>query len=157
MKRVVAFMWEIWREQGGITIKSDQVPEMNVIITDVGRVKAAAGGGKKVVESSPVGQSQSDGVVEGAQVPWKAKCVCSKTPWRRYLDQVGCEAPNHPVVGGVRGRCSQQVRGGKERQDRAREVQGQKGQDLGFRVRRGGPVEEKARRVPLGEVDVFVG
>ena len=39
---------------------------MKAIITEVGRVRAAAGGGKMIVESSPVGQSQSNGVAERA-------------------------------------------------------------------------------------------
>ena len=63
-KRIVAFMREIVCEQGDVTIKSDQEPAMRAIITEVGRVRAAAGGGRMVVESSPVGQSQSNGIVE---------------------------------------------------------------------------------------------
>ncbi len=63
-KRVVAFMGEIGCEQGDITIKSDREPAMKAIITEDGRVRAAADGGKMVDESSEVGQSQSDGVVE---------------------------------------------------------------------------------------------
>ncbi len=55
-KRVVAFVREIGCEQGDVTLKSDQV----------GRVRAAAGGGKMIVESSPVGQSQSNGTAERA-------------------------------------------------------------------------------------------
>ena len=65
-KRIIAFVREIGCEQGDITIKSDQEPVMKAIITEVGRVRAAAGGGRMVVESSPVGQSQSNGIVERA-------------------------------------------------------------------------------------------
>ena len=65
-KRVVAFMREIGCEQGDVTIKSDQEPAMKAIISEIGRVRAAAGGGRMMVESSPVGQSQSNGVVERA-------------------------------------------------------------------------------------------
>jgi hypothetical protein len=63
-RRVVAFMKEVGCEHGDITVKSDQEPAMKAIINEIGRVRAAAGGGKMVVESSPVGQSQSNGIAE---------------------------------------------------------------------------------------------
>ena len=65
-KRVVAFMREVGCEQGDVLVKTDQENAMKSIVTEVGRVRAAAGGGRMVVESSPVGQSQSNGVVERA-------------------------------------------------------------------------------------------
>ncbi len=65
-RRVVAFMHEIGCEQGDTTIRSDQEPAMKAIVTEVGRARAAAGGGQMVVESSPVAQSQSNGVAERA-------------------------------------------------------------------------------------------
>ena len=65
-KRVVAFMREVGCEQGDVTMKTDQEPAMKAIVTEVGRVRAAAGGGRMVVESSPVKQSASNGVVERA-------------------------------------------------------------------------------------------
>ena len=39
---------------------------MKAIVTEVGCVRAGAGGGKMAVKSSPFGQSQSNGVVERA-------------------------------------------------------------------------------------------
>ncbi len=65
-KRVVALMRKTRCEQGGVTIKSGQEAAMKSIIAEVGRVRAAACGGRMMVESSPVGQSQSHGVVERA-------------------------------------------------------------------------------------------
>ncbi len=65
-KRAVAVMRGIECEQGDITVKWDQEPAMKAIITEVGRIRAAAGGGEMIVESSPIGQSQSDGVAERA-------------------------------------------------------------------------------------------
>ncbi len=65
-KRVVAFTRGIGYELGDTTIRTGQEPAMKAIVTEVGRVRAGPGGGKMDVESSPVGQSQSNGVVERA-------------------------------------------------------------------------------------------
>ena len=61
-KRVVAFLREIGAEQGDLIVKSDQEPAIMSIVTEIGRIRAAAGGG----ENSPVGSSASNGVVERA-------------------------------------------------------------------------------------------
>ena len=63
-KRVVAFMKEIGAGQGDITIKSDQEPALIALVREIGSHRAAGGGGRMVVESSPVGDSQGNGVVE---------------------------------------------------------------------------------------------
>ena len=65
-KRIVAFMREIGCEQGDVIVKSDQEPAVQAIITAVGKTRAAAGGGRMVVEASPVGQSASNGIAERA-------------------------------------------------------------------------------------------
>ena len=65
-KRVVAFLREIGAEQGDLIVKSDQEPAIMSIVTEIGRIRAAAGGGKFIVENSPVGSSASNGVVERA-------------------------------------------------------------------------------------------
>ena len=65
-RRIVAFMREVGCEQGDITVKTDQEEAMKSIVTAVGRVRAAAGGGRMTVEMSPVGQSQSNGIAERA-------------------------------------------------------------------------------------------
>ena len=63
-KRVVAFMREVGCEQSDITVKSDQEPAVQAIITEIGRVRAARGGGRMAVEASPKGSSASNGVIE---------------------------------------------------------------------------------------------
>lgn len=65
-RRIVAFMREVGCEQGDLTVKTDQEEAMKSIVTAVGRVRAAAGGGRMTVEMSPVGQSQSNGIAERA-------------------------------------------------------------------------------------------
>ena len=65
-RRIVAFMREIGCEQGDVTVRTDQEPAIKAIVTEVGKVRAAAGGGKMMVEASPVKQSQSNGLVERA-------------------------------------------------------------------------------------------
>ena len=63
-RRVVAFMREVGCEHGDVIVKSDQEPAMTALLSEVGRVRAAGGGGKFIVESSPVGSSASNGIVE---------------------------------------------------------------------------------------------
>ena len=66
--RVTAFMKEVGCELGDIVVKYVQEPAILSVISDVGRQRAAGGRGKFVVERSPVGPSQSNGVIErGAQ------------------------------------------------------------------------------------------
>ena len=65
-RRFVAFMREVGCEAGDVVVKSDQEPAMKSIVEDIGRCRAAAGGRKYIVESSPVGSSASNGVVERA-------------------------------------------------------------------------------------------
>ena len=65
-KRILAFMREVGCEHGPVTVKSDQEPAMKAIVNEVGRLRAAAGGGRLAVEMSPVGQSQSNGIAERA-------------------------------------------------------------------------------------------
>jgi hypothetical protein len=62
-RRVVAFMQEVGCEQLDIVVKSDQEA---AIVEEVGRVRAASSRGRYVVESSPVGSSASNGIVERA-------------------------------------------------------------------------------------------
>ena len=56
-KRVVAFMKEIGADQVDITIKSDQEPALIALVREIGSHREAGGGGRMVVESSPVGHS----------------------------------------------------------------------------------------------------
>ena len=68
-KRGVAFMKEVGCEFGTVILKSDQEPAMKAIIQEMCRHRAAGGGTqmtRSVVESSPVGSSASNGVVERA-------------------------------------------------------------------------------------------
>ena len=65
-RRVVAFMKELGVVLGDLLVKSDPEPAIKVIMGEVGRVRAAEGGGNFVVEQSPVGGSASNGVIEKA-------------------------------------------------------------------------------------------
>jgi len=65
-KRVVAFLREIGCEQGDIIVKSDQEPAMLSLLTRVSEVRASRGGGRCIMENSPVGSSGSNGIIERA-------------------------------------------------------------------------------------------
>ena len=66
-RRMVAFLCEIGCLQCDVVAKSDQEPAITSIVSEVGRNRAASGGGRYIVESSPVGSSSSsNGGVERA-------------------------------------------------------------------------------------------
>ena len=47
-------------------MKSDQEPALRSIVEELGRLKATDGSGRYVIENSPVGASQSNGMIERA-------------------------------------------------------------------------------------------
>jgi len=63
-RRVVSFLWKVGCLHGNLVVKSDQEPAIKAVVEDVGRAKAADGSGRHIVENSPVGASQSNGMVE---------------------------------------------------------------------------------------------
>ena len=65
-ERIVAFLHETGCLHGDIIVRSDQEPAVMSIIEEVGKIRAQRGGGRFVVENSPVGSSQSNGVAEKA-------------------------------------------------------------------------------------------
>ena len=64
--RVMAFLEEIACMQTDLIVKSNQEPAICSIVTEVGRLRAVAGGGRYIVENSPVGASASNGIAERA-------------------------------------------------------------------------------------------
>jgi len=94
--RLMAFLKEIGLELGDMVIKTDQEPAMGAMVGELGRRRAAEGGGAFVVEQSPVGESQSNGVVERG-----IQAVAGQT--RVLLDALetrwGVQIPtNHPII-----------------------------------------------------------
>ena len=65
-RRVQAFLQEIGADTGDITLKRDQEPAMKAVLSEVSRHRAAAGGGRTVIEHSAVVDSKGNGVVERA-------------------------------------------------------------------------------------------
>ena len=63
-KRIMAFFQEVGCEFGDVVVKSDEEPSMQTVVQDVGRLRAAGGGGKYVMEHSPVKASASNGCIE---------------------------------------------------------------------------------------------
>ena len=57
-KRVQAFLREIGADKGDITMKSDQELATVAVLNEVSRHRAAAGGGRTVIEHSAVGGQQ---------------------------------------------------------------------------------------------------
>jgi hypothetical protein len=65
-KRIVAFLRECGCEMVDVVLKADQEPVMESIFKAVARERAAKGAMRTVIENSPKGESQSNGVVERA-------------------------------------------------------------------------------------------
>ena len=65
-RRTMAYLKEIGCEFGDLIAKSDQEPAVMVVVSDVGKLRSALGGGKYITENSPVGSHPSNGVVERA-------------------------------------------------------------------------------------------
>ena len=75
-KSVVAFMKEIGADQGDITIKSDQEPALIALVREIGSHRPAGGGGRMVIESSPVGDSQGNGMSRERSSQCRGKFEC---------------------------------------------------------------------------------
>lgn len=95
-KRVIAFLREIGCEYNDLIVKSDQEPAIVSVISEVARLRAMAGGGKFIVEASPVGSSASNGVAERAIQSVEAQVrvlkLAVETRW-------GVEIPaKHPIL-----------------------------------------------------------
>ena len=64
-RRVLAFMREVGCEFGNITIKTDNEEAIKVVVSDVAKARAAAGGpGRTNIENSKTHDSASNGVIE---------------------------------------------------------------------------------------------
>lgn len=63
-RRILSFLQEVGCEFGDLIVKCDQEEAIKSVVNDVGRLRAAAGGGKYIVEHSPVGASASNGIIE---------------------------------------------------------------------------------------------
>jgi hypothetical protein len=95
-RRVMAFLVEVGCQYGDIIVRADQEPAIACIVNEVGRLRAIAGGGRYVVENSPVGASASNGMVERAiqsvQGQVRVLKLAAEKRW-------GVEIPHrHPVV-----------------------------------------------------------
>jgi hypothetical protein len=64
--RVVALLEEVGCLHGDVVAKSDQESSVRALAEAVGQMKGIKGSGRWIVESSPVGSSQPNGVVERA-------------------------------------------------------------------------------------------
>jgi hypothetical protein len=65
-KRVQAFLRDIGADAGDITLESDQEPSIKALLNEVSRPRAAAGGGRTVIEHITVQDSRGNGVIERA-------------------------------------------------------------------------------------------
>ena len=63
-RRLMAWMREVGHAHGDVIVKSDNEPALRDLVEAWAKLRAAEGGGKMVMENSPVGSSQSNGVVE---------------------------------------------------------------------------------------------
>ena len=95
-KRLVAFMREVGILHGDLLVKSDQEPAVKAILDEAGRARSAEGGGKYLMEQSPVGSSASNGVVERAILSVEQQVrVMKDAIENRWGVKIGTK---HPVI-----------------------------------------------------------
>ena len=63
-KRFMGFLKEIGCQYGDLVVKSDQEAAAKAVVEGVGTLRALDGGGKYIMENSPVGASRSNGNIE---------------------------------------------------------------------------------------------
>ena len=94
--RVVGFLREVGCLHGDMVVKSDQEPALRSIVENVGRLKVADGSGRYVVECSPVGASQSKGMIERAipsvSGPVRVLLSALEEKWGRTVQL------DHPII-----------------------------------------------------------
>ena len=96
-RRLVPFMKEVGILHQDVLVKSDQEPAVKAILSDAGRVRSAEGGGRYLLEQSPVGSSARNGVVERAIQSVEARAGPEKCPRGPLGRQVGDPASSDPV------------------------------------------------------------
>jgi hypothetical protein len=90
-KRIIAFLAEVGCLRGGVIVRSDQEPAMTSLVDEIGRRLAASGGGRRVVDDSPVGASASNGLVKRAIQSVQAQIRVLKLALESRC-KVGCQA-----------------------------------------------------------------
>ena len=79
-----------------MVVKSDQEAEIKALVDDVGRSKAADGNGRYIVESSPVGASQSSDMVERG---FQSVAAQARVMMSAVHEKWGVERPvEHPFI-----------------------------------------------------------
>jgi hypothetical protein len=95
-KCAMAFLKEIECAQCSMTGNSDQEPVITAFIEDLGRIRAAASGGNFIIEHSPVGSRENNGVIDrGIQsVEQTVRVMCSalEEKWAVTLRQAGTQS-----------------------------------------------------------------
>ena len=101
-RRLVSFMKEVGTLHNDLLVKSDQEPAAKAILSDAGRVRSSEGGGRYIMEQSPVGSCASNSVVERAiqSVEQQVRVLKSavKGRWGVKLET------QHPAIPGSTGR-----------------------------------------------------
>ena len=65
-RRLMAWLREIGLESVDIIVKSDNEPTLTSLIASWSTMRAMKSGSRMIIESSPVGSSKSNGIVERA-------------------------------------------------------------------------------------------
>ena len=129
-ERIVAFLHETGCLHGDIIVRSDQEPAVMSIIEEVGKIRAQRGGGRFVVENSPVGSSQSNGVAEKAIQSVQGQVRVLKLALeKRWEHSDPASALGDSLGGRVRGVPLEPVRSGPRREDRVRTLERQEGEN----------------------------
>lgn len=95
-ERAVAFLEEIGCMNGDVIVKSDQEASIKALVEQIGRVRSTRGSGKWIVEHSPVGASQSNGIIERAVQSMQGQLRTLKLALEKRW---GADIPTeHPII-----------------------------------------------------------
>ena len=128
-ERIVAFLHETGCLHGDIIVRSDQEPAVMSITEEVGKIWAQRGGGRFVVENSPVGSSQSNGVAERKPFSLYRVRVLKLALEKTLGHPDPASALGDSLGGRVRGVPLEPLRSGPRREDRARTLERQEGEN----------------------------
>jgi hypothetical protein len=95
-ERVVAWMAEVGIDKGDVVMKSDQENAIKCVVEAIATLRAANGGGRCMLENSPKGSSQSNGVIERYAQTIERQVVVMKCALEmRWKVKIGSK---HPVL-----------------------------------------------------------
>ena len=157
-KRLMAWLREIGLEYHEIIVKTDNEPALVALVEAWSRYRAAKGGGKMIMEHSPVRSSKSNGVVEKAvqEVQGMVRTMRSalEDKWGMKMSM------EHPIWAWLIEYSAfvwSRYRVGKDGKTAYERINGEEVQSGWHGIWRRSTLETTTRRRTFGQIDMYVG